>query len=77
MRNNTFPKAEYGKMHAKLHKQISDALSSEDEDIREALQSLAIVRKYALKVDDRLTENEIWVSLQSRYVELFSSFAPS
>ena len=74
MRNNTFPKAEYGKMHAKLHKQISDALPSEDEDIREALQSLAIVRKYALKVDDRLTENEIWVSLQSRYAELLFFF---
>ena len=74
MRNNTLPKAEYGKMHAKLHKQISDALPPEDEDIREALQSLAIVRKYALKVDDRLTENEIWVSLQSRYAELLFFF---
>ena len=74
MRNNTFPKAEYGKMHAKLHKQISDALPSNDEDIREALQSLAIVRKYALKIDDRLTENEIWVSLQSRYAELLFFF---
>ena len=70
MHNNPLLKAEYGKIHAKLHKQISDALPCEDEDTREALKSLAIVRKYALKVDDRLTESEIWLSLQSRYVEL-------
>ena len=57
-------------MHAKLHKQISDALPSKDKDIWEALQSLVIVCKYALKVDDKLTESEIWLSLQSRYVEL-------
>ena len=35
MCNNPLLKAEYGKIHAKLHKQISDALPYEDEDTRE------------------------------------------
>ena len=62
--------AEAGKMHAKLHKQISITLSKEDTELREAMDSLAIVRKYALELNDRQQEIEIWHSLQSRQVML-------
>ena len=55
-------------MHAKLHKQISITLSNEDTELREAMDSLAIVRKYALELNDRHQETEIWHSLQSRQV---------
>ena len=57
-------------MHAKLHKQISITLSKEDTELREAMDSLAIVRKYALELNDRQQEIEIWHSLQSRQVML-------
>ena len=66
-------KGECGKMHAKLHKHLNATLPSEAEDAREALQSLAIMRKYALKAEDKQVESEIWLSLQSRYVEILLS----
>ena len=60
-------------MHAELHKQLDATLPSEADDTREALQSLAIMRKYALKAEDRQVESEMWLSLQSRHVEMLLS----
>ena len=58
---------EPGRTHAKLHRQICAALPAEDEETREAIESLAMVRRYALKTEDGQKESDIWLTLQSRY----------
>ena len=69
-----FVVGEPGRMHAKLHRQICSALPSEDEETREAIRSLAMVRRYALKTEDGQKQSDIWLTLQSRQVGLLLLF---
>ena len=69
-----FVVGEPGRTHAKLHRKICSALPAEDEETREAIESLAMVRRYALKTEDRQRQSDVWLTLQSRYARLLLLF---
>ena len=62
-----FTVGEPGRTHAKLHRKICAALPAEDKETREAIESLAMARRYALKTEDGQKRSDIWLTLQSRY----------
>ena len=64
---------EPARVHAKLHKKICIELPAENEEIREALRSLAVIRRYALRTEDKQKQSDIWLTLQSRHVGMLLS----
>ena len=63
---------EPGRTHAKLHRKLCAALPAEDKEIRESIESLAMVRRYVLKTEDGQKQSDVWLTLQSRYAMIIS-----